>query len=216
MNLDHSRTHFPYTGRFGSKHDAFRDHPPSSAPLYERASYAYETPTLVASQIPSWVPQFHTRSSGYSDLDQDSAPSCSLPSIQDGLSSLTASNFGSLGWAHHTSDMDVCHPSPSAAEIVARASRSPSPNPSINSATSSQSPAEVPCLEQGCKAMFSGKYRRGNLARHMRLKHVKEAGERLYFCEECGKAYHRQDARLKHYRRKHCRKKHSEVASAPL
>jgi uncharacterized Zn-finger protein len=53
--------------------------------------------------------------------------------------------------------------------------------------------------------MFTGKYRRGNLQRHMRLKHGQEVRE--YACEvkRCGKTFMRQDARLKHYRKKHPR-----------
>jgi hypothetical protein len=184
-------------------HDAFRDRPSSSAPLYERASYAHQTPTLATSQMPSWVPQFHTTSSGYSDLGQDSVPSCSLPSIQDSLSSLTTSNFASLGWAHHVGDMDVCHPSPSAPEIVAPAPRSPSPNPSIISATFSDDPDVLLCFKEGCAANFSGKYRRGNRQRHMRLKHGVEV--RTYRCgaASCGRIFKRQDARLKHSRKQH-------------
>jgi hypothetical protein len=107
--------------------------------------------------------------------------------------------------------MDVCHPSPSAPEIVVPASRSPSPIPSIISATSSHSPDVLLCLEEGCEAMFSGKYRRGNLQRHIRLKHVHD--ERLYACKaaSCGKIFKRQDARLKHYR-----KQHPSLGSAPV
>jgi hypothetical protein len=207
MDVDHPWAPLPYTGRLGSIHDAFRDRPPSRAPLYERAVNAYETRTLVASQMPPWVPQFHTTRSGYTDLEQDSVPSCSLPSIQDSLSSLTTSNFASLGWAHHVGDMDVCHPSPSAPEIVAPAPRSPSPNPSIISTTCFYDPDVDPdvllCLKEGCAANFSGTYRRGNLQRHMRLKHGAE--ERTYQCEakNCRRIFKRQDARLKHYRKQH-------------
>ena len=58
------------------------------------------------------------------------------------------------------------------------------------------------CLEQGCSQSFTGLYRRGNLARHRRLKHGKG---KPYVCEDltCAKEFQRQDARLKHYRKWH-------------
>jgi hypothetical protein len=59
------------------------------------------------------------------------------------------------------------------------------------------------CQEPDCEARFSGQYGRGNLHRHVRLKHG--AQERLYPCgrEDCQKCFKRQDARLKHWRRRH-------------
>jgi uncharacterized Zn-finger protein len=63
------------------------------------------------------------------------------------------------------------------------------------------------CLHDDCPTEFKGKYQRGNLQRHMRLKHGKIQGreEKEYPCEasNCSKIYMRQDARLKHYRKKH-------------
>ncbi|KAH7085725.1 hypothetical protein BKA63DRAFT_25279 [Paraphoma chrysanthemicola] len=82
-------------------------------------------------------------------------------------------------------------------------SRSPSPTPSHMSVTSARYPDVLLCEEGGCQAMYSGKYRRGTLLRHMRLKHGLE--EREYPCEQlrCEKSFKRQDARLKHYRKHH-------------
>jgi hypothetical protein len=59
------------------------------------------------------------------------------------------------------------------------------------------------CKESGCEVTFTGEYRRGNLARHMRRYH--KANPRMYFCEvsDCKRSYLRSDARLKHYRRFH-------------
>jgi uncharacterized Zn-finger protein len=57
--------------------------------------------------------------------------------------------------------------------------------------------------------VFTGKYRRGNLQRHMRLKHPKgqsaDKNEKEYSCEArgCSNVFKRQDARLKHIRTKH-------------
>ena len=55
-----------------------------------------------------------------------------------------------------------------------------------------------------CGIDFSGDYRKGNLARHRRLKHSGENSMK-YLCEDdgCAREFKRQDARLKHYRRHH-------------
>ncbi|KAH8731165.1 hypothetical protein GQ44DRAFT_722808 [Phaeosphaeriaceae sp. PMI808] len=80
--------------------------------------------------------------------------------------------------------------------------------PSSPTSDLSETPADEPdvllCLKDGCKKMFQGKYRRGTLHRHMRLKHNNEQ-EREYKCEAhgCNKVFKRQDARLKHHRSKH-------------
>lgn len=54
-----------------------------------------------------------------------------------------------------------------------------------------------------CGKPFRGEYSKGNLSRHKRLKHG--ASKQDYSClvPGCDKTYHRQDARLKHYREKH-------------
>jgi hypothetical protein len=58
------------------------------------------------------------------------------------------------------------------------------------------------CTVEGCPAIFNGEYRKGNLARHIRFKHV--GGSKTYSCEGgCAKIFRRQDARLTHYRREH-------------
>lgn len=63
------------------------------------------------------------------------------------------------------------------------------------------------CHELNCNAVFSGSYRKGNLARHIRLFHRREQAE--YPCMEstCNRVFKRQDARLKH-----CRKHHPHIA----
>jgi hypothetical protein len=54
-----------------------------------------------------------------------------------------------------------------------------------------------------CGATFSGRYGKGNLARHRRHQHI--GHEPGYPCEEigCARMFKRKDARLKHYRRHH-------------
>ena len=62
------------------------------------------------------------------------------------------------------------------------------------------------CHASGCTQSFNGAYARGNLGRHMRLKHsAHHADTREYECEDdaCEKSFARPDARLKHYRRDH-------------
>lgn len=53
-----------------------------------------------------------------------------------------------------------------------------------------------------CDQTFTGTYRSGNCARHVRLKHTRAD---LYECDapDCFKVYQRQDARLKHMRSRH-------------
>ncbi|KAH7095734.1 hypothetical protein FB567DRAFT_37372 [Paraphoma chrysanthemicola] len=65
----------------------------------------------------------------------------------------------------------------------------------------SNTPADLGC--PSCSKIFAGDYRRGNLLRHMRLKHSGLARE--YHCEAegCERVFRRHDARLKHYRNKH-------------
>lgn len=58
-----------------------------------------------------------------------------------------------------------------------------------------------------CDALFTGKYRRGNQLRHMRMKHGTQS--KSYRCTECSKEFARQDALLKH-----TRKYHPELRSA--
>ena len=59
------------------------------------------------------------------------------------------------------------------------------------------------CPFDGCGAIFTGGYRKGNLGRHRRLKHDGQGVQ--YPCEgkKCKKSFCRTDARLKHYRTDH-------------
>ncbi|KAH7064289.1 hypothetical protein BKA63DRAFT_170303 [Paraphoma chrysanthemicola] len=67
---------------------------------------------------------------------------------------------------------------------------------------SESAPELLVCLM--CNTTFGGKYRKGNLARHERLKH-RSAINKVYNCQEksCYKTFKRQDALLKHFRRHH-------------
>ncbi|KAH8712101.1 hypothetical protein GQ44DRAFT_426653 [Phaeosphaeriaceae sp. PMI808] len=88
--------------------------------------------------------------------------------------------------------------------LEATGSRSPSPCPSNASGASSAGPDILACTQPACSATFRGRYRRGTLQRHMRLKHPQtQSQEKEYQCQSCSKVYKRQDARLKHYRRRH-------------
>jgi hypothetical protein len=83
-------------------------------------------------------------------------------------------------------------------------------SPSLRSFTSSDDPAIIHCPE--CYKSFQGKYRRGTLQRHVRLKHGGQE-QRTYRCNvgTCEKGFLRQDARLKH-QRKHHKELHLEHA----
>jgi hypothetical protein len=53
-----------------------------------------------------------------------------------------------------------------------------------------------------CKQRYSGRYARGNMKRHVLLKHTLKMGK-TFGCSMCEKAYNRSDARRNHERSKH-------------
>lgn len=116
-------------------------------------------------------------------------PSIDPPS----LSNLGNSNFGphSIDW----NDRFIRVPQHVAISPMSSLSTSSGVSPSV--------PDNLACDVGRCGAQFIGDYRKGNLARHMRLKHG--ASERIYPCEapNCRREFKRQDARVKHYRRHH-------------
>jgi hypothetical protein len=63
----------------------------------------------------------------------------------------------------------------------------------------------VMCDESDCQAKFTGHHKEANILRHKRLKHGNVNSDSKYPCPvaHCGKAYARQDARLKHLRTAH-------------
>lgn len=64
-------------------------------------------------------------------------------------------------------------------------------------------PDALHCTVEGCSAQFRGKYGRGNLARHSKVKHAFDVG--IYHCKGgCDKIFFRgQYSLLQHYRRIH-------------
>ncbi|KAL1791881.1 hypothetical protein ACET3X_009632 [Alternaria dauci] len=107
---------------------------------------------------------------------------------------------------------DATYPSASdtGSSILGRGLLSPKPESmtsdthSCASDTSSPAaPPEIYCDIDDCCIAFSGRHRKGNLARHKRNKHR----GRVYVCENasCERMFNRQDARLKHYRTHHQR-----------
>lgn len=79
-------------------------------------------------------------------------------------------------------------------------SRISSPVPSISSLASSHASDVLYC--SCCDRTYTGKYRRGNLSRHMRWQHGTN-GTHEYPCGACDRVFQRQDARLKHQRKRH-------------
>lgn len=74
-------------------------------------------------------------------------------------------------------------------------------------------PEVLPCGRGNCRAEFKGEYRKGNRARHWRVRHGGSDGSAKNFeCEDtsCNKTFYRSDARLNHYR-----KQHPSLASPP-
>ncbi|KAF2632221.1 hypothetical protein BU25DRAFT_143924 [Macroventuria anomochaeta] len=76
-----------------------------------------------------------------------------------------------------------------------------SPTPSEVSMTPSVVRASLMCHIGGCHVLFTGQYRRGNLARHIRLVH----NRREFPCGVigCNRIFKRQDALKKHFDKKH-------------
>jgi hypothetical protein len=85
--------------------------------------------------------------------------------------------------------------------------RQGSPSLSTVSVTPTSVPDVLCCQHGKCRKTFTGTYRRGNLQRHMRLKHSPSSKEeeREYACNAtgCNKRFKRQDARLNHFRKHH-------------
>lgn len=73
---------------------------------------------------------------------------------------------------------------------------------STTDTSSTSAASDISCTVVGCGATFSGKYQKGNLARHIKRFHNSCD---VYECENslCGAVFWRPDARLKHYRKRH-------------
>lgn len=71
------------------------------------------------------------------------------------------------------------------------------------SITSSCEADALLCSVPGCPLTFTGRYRRGNLSRHVRQKHATRDGSKEYRCGTCEKTFLRPDALLKHSRKRH-------------
>lgn len=90
---------------------------------------------------------------------------------------------------------------------------SPPPPPPWAAASNSTASSSLPIHKQAdhgtiscgqCNVTFTGTYRRGNLARHVRQKHTEaKAGPYACAADGCYRVFARQDARLKHARKQH-------------
>jgi hypothetical protein len=60
----------------------------------------------------------------------------------------------------------------------------------------------APVYCKHCKNRYSGRYARGNMKRHVLLKHTLKMGK-TFKCSMCDKAYNQSDARRNHERSKH-------------
>lgn len=67
-----------------------------------------------------------------------------------------------------------------------------------------------PAVCEQCKKVFTGKFGKGNLTRHLRQMHESPIGGAIHICRFCMKTYNRADAL-----RKHSWKKHRDAESKP-
>lgn len=86
-------------------------------------------------------------------------------------------------------------------DYLAAQDDAPSPSPSVISGPPDY-PESLQCGTEDCKTTFTGRFRRGNRARHILRTHKRTVA---YVCgvKSCARSYHRSDALLKHRRKKH-------------
>jgi hypothetical protein len=149
----------------------------------------------------------------WNHLSISSYGGCRMPFVSENI--CTSSIFSSEPYDPGILDKTKILHLPTSSESDKGTSRYglPTPvNPSAcgkSSSTSSTGSSSVPdalvCHVCEDDMQYAGKYRIGNLHRHMRLKHGIDGKEREYPCKahDCPKTYRRQDARLKHYRKMH-------------
>ncbi|KAL6155907.1 hypothetical protein ACJQWK_05578 [Exserohilum turcicum] len=102
----------------------------------------------------------------------------------------------------HGYHRELAPPGDSLARVDSKALASSSGTRSPPS-TSTRSTTLDPLLCSLCTTRFHGKYRKGNFARHMRLKHGLSPKKYICASNECNCSFARKDARLKHSRKKH-------------
>lgn len=157
----------------------------------------------------------------WQEFPYGSTPDYDEDLIHVGLWSLSSScsDASTSPWTRHTEPAEQSERT--GGSSLARGSQGPvplirmpdAPNTysNLHSSTSHKSDSEtheyITCSQ--CALVFRGKYSKGNLARHQRLKH--QGTTKTYPCNACDRVFYRQDARLKHMR-----KHHKNSMSAPL
>ncbi|KAF2032070.1 hypothetical protein EK21DRAFT_87451 [Setomelanomma holmii] len=138
----------------------------------------------------------HLNYGSYLDLGEPSDSQTAFEQSTQPLTYASASTSNYLG-SHPSSWIGSLE---SQYSLSCETEASPALGGSTVSTTSSASADVLSC--HTCGARFTGRYRRGNRARHERLNH---GSNKTYHCEAagCEKTFLRQDARLKHYRKRH-------------
>jgi hypothetical protein len=192
---------------------------PISAGVNPMSEYGHFDPKSLA-QRDEGVQEADDQASKTSHKTNHISPGAELKSIENGSTLLDersdksktpigsyAFTFGSHSYNPQVKSRAMwSHPFDNTGHLAVPSFADPlGPIPSPVLASSSSTPEVLVCdkYPELHASSFTGKYRKGNLARHMRLKH--KTSYQGYKCEAagCEKTYRRQDALLDHQRRKH-------------
>lgn len=97
--------------------------------------------------------------------------------------------------------LSTSSPPPSPPFLPFGASTSSATDPSTWATSPSRDNTKIRCRQ--CDTEFTGPYRKGNHARHVRLMHADKKGVYVCKAEGCSRQFARTDARLKHARKHH-------------
>ncbi|KAF1829410.1 hypothetical protein BDW02DRAFT_583714 [Decorospora gaudefroyi] len=155
---------------------------PHSAP-WSQVNTRVEHNQLSAGELPEWTSGAYSRHTVHQLNGQ-------CPILEDNLDIIESKLALSMP-NPSISPAYVSPPIPASTSSAARALR----------ASSSVDDSTICCGQ--CHVQFTGTYRRGNLARHVRHKHAQLKRDVVCTVDGCNKTFARQDARLKHARRHH-------------
>lgn len=168
----------------------------------EDVPFAYARPAV---NFP-WTPEQNRSDTSFDGdtFEQESTSSRTHADSQVWTSNLRGTGTTNTTWGAGPSALGIDITDPSSSHLIPGHGNIPaSPTPSEISITPSIVPPSLVCDVDNCRVEFNGAYRRGNLARHIRILHER----RQYRCGVlyCKKVFRRQDALKKHFDKKHRR-----------